>query len=247
MAIQAAEVASVADAEQLANLRKSESVEGGRIGLLAVTGVLPSEFTDPLIFDFTEFGIYTNLGPGYPNPYKDLDIEFMGTTTSMLFGDIDNVKGKCLATGYNHNPPEPFVVRVRILHPAGALRVGGYVWAQCDFGASVTAFDDAGVQIARYSENDCSYTPFMGVATTSARPIRYLEWRALPGASYESFPYVDHVMIDLSQDGQPPCNYKLVGDLNDDCRVDINDIALLLENWLVDCKVDPSAPGCVPK
>ena len=40
------------------------------------------------------------------------------------------------------------------------------------------------------------------------------------------------------------CNYELAGDLNNDCRVDLQDIALLASNWLVDCNVDPTHPSC---
>ena len=44
-----------------------------------------------------------------------------------------------------------------------------------------------------------------------------------------------------------PCEYDLAGDLNDDCRVDLCDIAILLDNWLVDCSTTPEDPACVPK
>lgn len=44
-----------------------------------------------------------------------------------------------------------------------------------------------------------------------------------------------------------PCRYKLAGDLNDDCKVDFADFSLMAENWLVDCREDPTNPACVPK
>ena len=40
---------------------------------------------------------------------------------------------------------------------------------------------------------------------------------------------------------------KLAGDLNDDCKVDLVDFALMAANWLVDCRLDPTNPACVPK
>lgn len=46
---------------------------------------------------------------------------------------------------------------------------------------------------------------------------------------------------------RPPCNYRLAGDLNDDCRVDIADLAILAANWLYDCTINPDNPPCVPK
>ena len=59
------------------------------------------------------------------------------------------------------------------------------------------------------------------------------------------FPVVDNVMIELCNGNG--CPYKIQGDLNDDCVVNINDIALLLDCWLVNCYVDSSDPCCVPK
>jgi hypothetical protein len=43
------------------------------------------------------------------------------------------------------------------------------------------------------------------------------------------------------------CQYKLTGDLNDDCRVNLYDFASMAANWLIDCNIDPSNPACVPK
>ena len=70
------------------------------------------------------------------------------------------------------------------------------------------------------------------------------------------------------------CQYKLTGDLNDDCRVgwedvriftgqwldsdgsanldgfngiNLLDFALLADNWLIDCEIDPNNPACIPK
>jgi len=44
-----------------------------------------------------------------------------------------------------------------------------------------------------------------------------------------------------------PCQYALAGDLNDDCKVDFADLAVMLMNWLVDCTAEPTNPACVPK
>jgi hypothetical protein len=41
------------------------------------------------------------------------------------------------------------------------------------------------------------------------------------------------------------CPFDLAGDLNDDCRVDFADFALMVENWLIDCLVDDTDPACV--
>jgi hypothetical protein len=42
-----------------------------------------------------------------------------------------------------------------------------------------------------------------------------------------------------------PCPYIIAGDINEDCRVDLRDFALMAGNWLVDCILDPSAPACL--
>lgn len=44
-----------------------------------------------------------------------------------------------------------------------------------------------------------------------------------------------------------PCAYLLIGDLNDDCKVDIVDFAEMASNWLVDCNVTPENINCVEK
>ena len=42
------------------------------------------------------------------------------------------------------------------------------------------------------------------------------------------------------------CQYNLVGDLNGDCRVDVNDFAWMAGNFLVDCNNDPGDPNEPP-
>ncbi|MHC4165935.1 MAG: hypothetical protein ACYSWQ_03150 [Planctomycetota bacterium] len=43
------------------------------------------------------------------------------------------------------------------------------------------------------------------------------------------------------------CPFEIAGDLNDDCRVDFGDLAIMASNWLTDCFLDPTDPACVPK
>jgi hypothetical protein len=44
-----------------------------------------------------------------------------------------------------------------------------------------------------------------------------------------------------------PCLYNLAGDLNDDCKVDFLDFAIMANNWLIDCMEEPDNPACVHK
>ena len=47
--------------------------------------------------------------------------------------------------------------------------------------------------------------------------------------------------------GRPACLYRLAGDLNDDCKVDLADLAILARHWLMDCLMMPDDPACVAK
>jgi hypothetical protein len=58
--------------------------------------------------------------------------------------------------------------------------------------------------------------------------------------------YLDNFVVD-SGTIVPICQYMLVGDLNNDCKVDFRDFALMVANWLIDCDVTPGDPACVLK
>jgi len=40
------------------------------------------------------------------------------------------------------------------------------------------------------------------------------------------------------------CKYNLSGDVNYDCKVDLDDFGLMALNWLADCNESPEYPGC---
>lgn len=44
-----------------------------------------------------------------------------------------------------------------------------------------------------------------------------------------------------------PCNYVLAGDLNGDCKFNLEDFAIIAANWMVDCNANPLEPGCISK
>jgi hypothetical protein len=46
-------------------------------------------------------------------------------------------------------------------------------------------------------------------------------------------------------DALVPCNYILAGDWNTDCKVDLEDLAVVASNWLINCFDDPENPACV--
>jgi hypothetical protein len=54
----------------------------------------------------------------------------------------------------------------------------------------------------------------------------------------------DVYLIKLSSE---VCRYALAGDMNNDCKFDFYDFALMAANWLIDCNINPAEPACVPK
>ncbi len=53
------------------------------------------------------------------------------------------------------------------------------------------------------------------------------------------------VAVCMSAKAQGNCAYHIAGDLNSDCKVDLSDLAVLANNWLIDCNVDSEDPACI--
>ena len=45
---------------------------------------------------------------------------------------------------------------------------------------------------------------------------------------------------------QKSCMYILIGDLNQDCKIDLADLAIMASNWMVDCIKDSPSSDCRP-
>jgi predicted aminopeptidase len=43
------------------------------------------------------------------------------------------------------------------------------------------------------------------------------------------------------------CGCRLVGDVNDECKFDMADFAIMDENYIIDCDVEPLDEACEPK
>lgn len=43
------------------------------------------------------------------------------------------------------------------------------------------------------------------------------------------------------------CAFRLIGDLNGDCAVNLLDLAMMAHNWLINCKTEPTNAACLPE
>jgi glucan 1,3-beta-glucosidase len=55
---------------------------------------------------------------------------------------------------------------------------------------------------------------------------------------------IDNIYVSYSAEF---CGYKLEGDIDENCRVDLFDFAIIAQNWLIDCRLTPGNPACVAK
>ena len=42
------------------------------------------------------------------------------------------------------------------------------------------------------------------------------------------------------------CHFDLTGDINNDCKTDLADIALIASTWLINCEIDTGNVNCIP-
>jgi len=68
-------------------------------------------------------------------------------------------------------------------------------------------------------------------------------------AYFSNYSTIGNQLIDNVKITEVPetCFYVVTGDLNDDCKVNLADFAMMAANWLIDCNANPSDPACVPK
>ena len=57
---------------------------------------------------------------------------------------------------------------------------------------------------------------------------------------------MDLMIVANAETGGEPCHYRPRYDLDGNCQVNIGDLALLSEDWLIDCENNPTSPECIP-
>lgn len=95
---------------------------------------------------------------------------------------------------------------------------------------------------AAYNSNDHtnSLVPLFALGYGADRLARRVD-----GTDPVRGPYIDNTDIFTVMNGAL-CSYVIAGDLNSDCRVDVSDLSILVEHWLIDCHQNPSDLACIP-
>jgi N-acetylneuraminic acid mutarotase len=82
---------------------------------------------------------------------------------------------------------------------------------------------------------------------TYQSPFAPIGWGMPTPGHYEWYFSGQDIDIQAIPEPSSDCPYDLLGDLNNDCRVDFLDIALTAQNWLVDCNQTAQDPACVKR
>jgi len=218
-----------------------------------------------------------------PDGNSEWEKTFGGSNTDEDYSVQQTTDGGYIVAGYTTlTPPQRKDVYLIKTDPNGDSQwektFGGTVY---DEGHSVQQTADGGYIVAGYTSsfgagNDDVYL----IKTDSAGN---LVWQKTLGGSNDDKGYSiqqtsdggyiiagetesygaggsDVYLIKLSSE---VCQYVLLGDLNDDCKVDFYDFAIMalnwlidfnfsdldimVEKWLIDCNIDPTNPACIPK
>jgi hypothetical protein len=85
-----------------------------------------------------------------------------------------------------------------------------------------------------------------GIETVDSTGVGGYTSIALDAGAYPHISYYDFTNENLKY-AYAYCGYVLTGDMNDDCKFDFRDFAVMAANWLIDCDQTPGDPACVPK
>jgi hypothetical protein len=143
-----------------------------------------------------------------------------------------------------NRPPEPISVSFEPANPTDNDVV------VCRVNTDVV-FDDMDYDIVRFEYvwkiNGTEVRRITSAAYSDAFPHKIavagdlLTCTVTPSDGKENGPIARVSCIVYEQD----CQYKLSGDLDGNCKVDMMDFSVMASNWLTDCHENPSDPGCI--
>lgn len=77
--------------------------------------------------------------------------------------------------------------------------------------------------------------------------LSWVDTKVSSGEMYPPVTYSEWYNIIQNIQTYWECNFLIAGDFNDDCKVNLTDIALMATNWLKDCEQTPDDPACKAK
>lgn len=77
--------------------------------------------------------------------------------------------------------------------------------------------------------------------------LNWVDTKVTSGEMYPPVTYSEWYNIIQNIQTYWECNFLIVGDFNDDCKVNLTDLALIVANWLKDCEQTPGDPDCKAK
>jgi hypothetical protein len=144
-----------------------------------------------------------------------------------------------------NRPPEPVSVSFEPAYPTDNDVV------VCRVNTDIV-FDDMDYDIVRYEYvwqiNGTEVRRITSAACSDAFPHNIvvagdlITCTVTPNDGKENGPIAQVSCIVHEQD----CQYKLLGDLDGNCKVDMRDFSVMASKWLMDCYENPSDPGCIP-
>lgn len=219
-----------------------------------------------LVCTFTLFRDHASVPVGYEGPcgpWVDTNIlsgtypaleqieagisrhDLTSDTTDYVEGSPVDFTGIDLSSAFNTafknatHKISALVVRVSLGPTAGALME----WAMKADVLADPNFNDFTIEYNTLAETGGSTPGYGGTnLVSSADPV----WVFFAGAG-EGTIYGRAIVDDIKVETRDiPCLYDVVGDINDDCKVDMLDMLILADRWLLDCVLNPDDPDCLP-
>ena len=161
--------------------------------------------------------IYDNGLADIGNPVPGVDnVEIIIKVVDIVGSAIIKIESYDAANSFPNNDDGTGSLRIDAWDPATKITGPGvYRFSTAEKGGPIPV-------------DTVAVTPIFGVSGLRAELVVDWIWIGKEG----TFPY-------------DPCPYEIAGDADGDCRVTLNDLALMLANWLIDCIDDPANPACI--